>query len=153
MKFKSAFAAIAATTALTGAVFLAETVQAKPCIFSQPNQATDGAPPSAPTEPTTTQADLGKFNKLGIVGGSLALFGGFLAGGVMLKRRLDRTAPLTEAAPAEALSDQVLLDQVLPDQVSEPLFAPSDFAIEIPPAVLESIRETEAPKSELNSAR
>ncbi|WNZ27733.1 hypothetical protein HJG54_33370 [Leptolyngbya sp. NK1-12] len=145
MKLKSTIAAVVATSALVGAVLLPEMAQAKPCIFSQQGGITDSAPSSNPTaDPTTTQADLNDLNKLGIVGASFAVLGGLLAGGVFLKRRFDRKSEPLEAD---------MQPEVLPTQLANPLAVPTEFAIEIPPEVIQSIRATEESNSELTSAR
>jgi|GEM_PF-6341607 hypothetical protein len=148
MKLKSAFAAIAAATTLTGAVLLTAG-QAQACIYSQKGGITDSAPSSSPTvDPTTTQANLGDLSKLGIVGAGFAVFGGLLAGGVFLKRRLDRKfEPLTEELQIEVLPND------LPEPLSEPRYVSSEFAIQVPPEVIRSLHASEevAEESELTS--
>ncbi|MBD2092038.1 hypothetical protein H6F67_19505 [Microcoleus sp. FACHB-1515] len=144
MKLKSAFAAIAATTALTGAVLITTTAQAQPCIYGEQGGITNTTPSDAPSiDPITTQADVGNLNKLGIVGASFAILGSLFAGGMLLKQRFDRKSePLIEESQTE----------VLPSQLPEPLFEPSEFVIVIPPEVLQSIQASEV-SDELTSAR
>lgn len=136
MKLKSAFAAIAATTALTGAVLLTTTAQAQPCIYGEQGGITNTAPSDAPSiDPTSTQADVGNLNRLGIVGPSFAVLSSFFAGGVFLKRRFDRKS--------EPLIQEETQTEALPNQLPEPLFVPSEFSIVIPPEVLQSIKTSE----------
>lgn len=142
MKLKFAFAAIAATTALTGAVLLTATGQAQACIYGEQGGITNTTPSDVPpVDLTSTQADIGNLNQLGIVGASFAVLGSLFAGGVILKRRFDRKSePLIEEETQTEL----------PNQLPEPLFEPSEFSIAIPPEVLQSINSEE---SDLTSVR
>ncbi|WP_088893347.1 hypothetical protein [Leptolyngbya ohadii] len=142
MKLRSTFAAIAATTALTGAVLLTEAAHAKPCIFSQ-GGITENSAPESPVVDPTSQVNGSDFNKLGIMGAGFAVLGGLFAGGMMLKRKFDRKAePLTEQEIPTA-------DQT--EQLPESLYVPSSFAIEVPKEALRSSQAVE--EAELTSVR
>lgn len=142
MKFRSTFAAITAATALTGGVFLTESAHAKPCIFSQ-GGITESTTPTSPIADPTSQANLGDFNKLGIMGAGFAVLGGLLAGGIMLKQKFDRKA--------EPVTEQEITATAQAEELPELLYVPSEFAIEVPKEALRSIQVEE--KSELTSVR
>lgn len=138
MNLKSTFVAIAATTALTGAVLVPATVQAKPCFFSQQGGMIDSTSLIDPANPTTVQATTGDFKPVGIAG---AILGSLFAGGMMLKRRFHR--PVAPLKPTQA--------EGIPEPLSEDAFVVSEFAIEIPKAALQSARPSD--EADLTSIR
>lgn len=142
MKLKFTLAAIAATATLSGTVLLGAG-QAQACMFSKQGGITDSAPSSNPA-PTTTGVDSGNFNKLGMVGAGVALLGGLLGGGLLLKQRFDRQSQpsIGEEVPAEALPE-----------LTEPIAASTPFAIEVPREVIESLNASTADESELASVK
>lgn len=143
MRLRQKFAAIAASTTLMGTFFLVEIAHATPCIYGQQGGVTEGTPSDTPVTGTTTaQAEFDNFNKLGLVGAGFAVLGGFLAGGVILKRQLDRKS--------EPLAEEVHVE-VSPTEPSEPCFVTSEFRIVIPPEVRQSLQASQG--SELNSVR